>query len=273
MDSLDRRGFLKTAGGVTLGLMTVSGLSLLGACTATEKAEETQTTSTQVDPLALPWPYKKIDPVAAAERAYAAYSNGGCMYGAFEGIIGELRSLVGEPYTGFPAAMMKYGAAGVVGWGTLCGCLNGGAAAVYVVRNAADAKPIIDEMYAWYGASILPDYKPATPKFSTITTSIANSQLCHVSVTRWSEVSGFKTGSPERAERCAWLTASVAKYTAEILNKQADGTFAVVNKVPAEVASCIGCHGKGGIVENVHQSSGSSCVTCHDDLSAAHPAK
>src|SRR3972149_4904875 len=60
---------------------------------------------------AFPWPYKRLDPEAVAERAYKAYSNGGCMYGAFEGIVGELREVVGGPYATFPTAMAKYGAA------------------------------------------------------------------------------------------------------------------------------------------------------------------
>lgn len=40
----------------------------------------------------LPWPYVELDPVATAERAYQSYYAGGCMYGTFEGIIGELRN-------------------------------------------------------------------------------------------------------------------------------------------------------------------------------------
>jgi len=42
-----------------------------------------------------PWPYRKLDPIAVAERAYPGYYKGGCAYGAFEGIIGELKKVVG----------------------------------------------------------------------------------------------------------------------------------------------------------------------------------
>jgi hypothetical protein len=41
----------------------------------------------------VPWTYKKLDPVAVAERAYPGYFKGGCAYGAFEGIIGELKKV------------------------------------------------------------------------------------------------------------------------------------------------------------------------------------
>ena len=37
----------------------------------------------------VPWTYKKLDPIAVAERAYPGYYKGGCSYGAFEGIIIE----------------------------------------------------------------------------------------------------------------------------------------------------------------------------------------
>jgi hypothetical protein len=211
----------------------------------------------------VPWQYVKLDSLAVAERAYAAYSQGGCMYGAFEGVIGELREKVGAPYTAFPTAMMKYGKAGVSSWGTLCGCLNGAAAMTYLVRDAKTGDGLIDELYAWYGAEALPDYRPNSPKFE-IQPSVAHSPLCHVSVTTWCETSGFKALSPERAERCAWLTASVARHTTELLNKLADGETVAMPPLAAEVSGCLACHGKGGVVENVHASKASSCAICHE---------
>lgn len=265
-----RRDLLKGMGGIALGLAATSGLASLVAC-APKEALAAQGQPTPTAEPQLPWPYQKLDPVAVAERAYAAYSNGGCMFGAFEGIIGELRERAGEPYKSFPSAMMKYGAAGVLGWGTLCGAVNGVAAAIYLLQDAKIAKAVIDEVFAWYGAEELPNYKPKEPKFDTIPTSIANSQLCHVSVTTWSVKSGFKTGSPERAERCAWLTASVAKYAVELLNQQADGAFEGTHAVPAEVKDCLSCHGKGGEVENVHATAQTSCTVCHTDLQPNHP--
>lgn len=267
-----RRELLKGMTGMALGAVATSALAGLVGC-APKEAMAAQGTATPTAAPAFPWPYQKVDPIAAAERAYAAYSQGGCMFGAFEGILGELRDKVGGPYLTFPSAMMKYGAAGVVGWGTLCGALNGAAALLYLVLDAKAATALINEVFAWYGSEELPNYKPKAPKFDTIKTSVANSPLCHVSVTTWSVKSGFKTGSPERAERCAWLTASVAKYAVELLNQQADSAFKAAHEVPQDVKTCLSCHGKGGEVENVHATSATSCTVCHTDIKPNHPSK
>jgi hypothetical protein len=221
--------------------------------------------------LTLPWPYKKIDPGAAAERAYADYYNGGCMYGGFDGIIGELRGLVGAPYDSFPATMMKYGGGGVSGWGTLCGALNGIAAAIYLTADPKLTSPLINEVFGWYGVTALPTYVPANPKVVITKTSVADSQLCHVSVTNWCNASGSKATSPERAERCARLTATVVSYTVNLLNQAADGTFKPTFADPASVTGCLSCHGKGGIAENVAVTNATDCTNCHTDLATKHP--
>ena len=187
------------------------------------------------------------------------------------GIFGELRDKIGSPYDTFPAAMMKYGGGGVAGWGTLCGALNGAAAAIYMVNDKDVGNQIISELFGWYGQETLPNYTPTSPKYPEIVSSVAESQLCHVSVSKWCEESGFKATSPERAERCAWLTASVAKYTAELLNKQTEGTFSLVHAVPAGVQQCLACHGKDGVKENVHSSKATSCNLCHFGLGTEHP--
>lgn len=275
----DRRQFLKTAGGVSLGIIALGGVSgLLASCAspvvATPTPEAKSSPSPTTDVLTqVPWPYKQVDAVAAAERAYTAYYNGGCMYGAFEGIIGELRAMVGSPFDKFPATMMKYGGAGVAGWGTLCGACNGAAAAIALVCASDVSGKITSEVFGWYGQEALPNYQPRTPKFDKIPASVANSQLCHPSVTEWCNASGFKATSPERAERCAWLTASTVKYTVEQLNKNLAGGFAVVHAVPQSVTGCLSCHGKGGLKENVHATNATTCTTCHDTLTTNHPAK
>ncbi len=288
MQCSSRREFIKTAGAVTLGLVAVSGTAgAVFSCaspTPTEVPTKVPSPTATSNPAALsvaqlpaagvvahPWPLKKIDVTAAAERAYAAYYNGGCMYGAFEGIVGEMREKYGPPFDAFPAAMMKYGGAGVSGWGTLCGALNGAAAAIALVTEQKVTNPIINEVYGWYGVTPLPDYKPAKPKFANLDTSVAASQLCHISVTKWCDKTKFKALSPERAERCAWLTASVVRYTADLLNKQAEGTFKATFVVPASVTGCLSCHGKGGPVENVHVSNQTVCTECHDNLGSGHP--
>lgn len=212
-----------------------------------------------------PWPYEKLDPVTVAERAYKSYYVGHCMYGAFEAIIGELADRKGFPYNTFPVDMMKYGVGGVADWGTLCGSLNGGAAAIFLV--SPDPKPVIDELFGWYQEAKLPDYRPKHPKFD-IATSVARSTLCHVSVSKWCKASGLKAFSKERAERCAWITASVAKHTVELLNNQAAGTFKAVFPIPAHVKECRSCHDIGGALENTRGKI--DCSPCHFNLGTKH---
>ncbi|MBZ5553030.1 MAG: C-GCAxxG-C-C family protein [Acidobacteriia bacterium] len=252
MDSSNRRSFVKNVGGIAIGAVAGSGVTRL--------------ISSDEAPLAvpaLPWPYVELDPIAVAERAYLGYSNGGCMYGAFEGIIGELRTKLGAPFDTFPTTMMKYGGGGVAGWGSLCGALNGIAAAIYLLKDSKTGNDLISEIFNWYGVEKLPNYRPKTPKFE-IATTVSESQLCHVSVTKWANHTGFKTGSPERAERCAWLTASVAKRTTELLNQQLSGTYQRTHLTPANVTLCLQCHGPSGTVANVHITGGqSNCTSCH----------
>jgi hypothetical protein len=273
MQDLNRRDFIKGAGVATLGLAAISGIA--GTLLACSKTKEPATQKSAVyaaqDPLVLPWPYIKLDAAACAERAYTAYYNGGCMYGAFEGLIGELVEKVGEPYNTFPSTMMKYGGAGVQGWGTLCGCLNGIAAALPLVTDAKVSGPMTTEVFGWYTATELPDYQPAAPKFTNIAKSISDSPLCHISVTKWCNVAGYKALSPERAERCAWVTASTVYYTVGLLNKAYDNAFTATYAVPASVTGCLSCHGKGGAFENVHTSKAPDCEECHTDLATEHP--
>ena len=59
-----------------------------------------------------------------------------------------------------------------------------------------------------------------------------------------------KSFSKERSERCAWITAAVAKYTAETLNKYADGAFKMVHPLSSAAQACRSCHDKGSKLEN-----------------------
>lgn len=215
---------------------------------------------------ALPWPYKKLDPERAAERAYAAYYRGACCYATFEGVIGELREVVGQPYTGFPTEMMVFGEGGVAGISSLCGTLNGASSAIFLVTGGIDRKKrgeayeVIRQVFLWYDEQALPNYRPKTPKFD-IKASVSHSPLCHVSVTRWCKETGFKSFSKERDERCAWLAASVAKHTAELLNAKFDQAFKPAYALSEQTQSCRSCHDQGGALENSRALM--ECGGCH----------
>ena len=214
-----------------------------------------------------PWPYVKLDPISCAESAYKAFLEGHCMFGVFTGTVGEYAKKMGAPYNGFPFPMMKIGAGGGGDWGTLCGTLNG--AMLTISLFSRDPKPLVDELFSWYGQEPLPDYRPAKPRVEIKVKSISKSPLCHVSVSKWCKAAKVKSFSLDRDERCAWLAASVARKTVELLNAQAEGTFSVIYPLPKRVQECRTCHDKSGMVENTR--SKMECDACHFSLGTKHP--
>ncbi|SHJ98324.1 Putative redox-active protein (C_GCAxxG_C_C) [Malonomonas rubra DSM 5091] len=209
-----------------------------------------------------PYEYAKLDLDEVAERAYWATYEGHCMYGVIAPIAEMLAEKVGGPWKSFPVDMFRYGAAGVMHWGTLCGAVNGAAATMYLVSK--DPVPLIDEVYNWYSQSSLPVYQPVKPKnpnFKIIST-VSGSPLCHVSTTKWCNESGHKFFTPERGDRCCRLVADTARKTAELLNAQLAGSFKPQYAIPAAVQECRSCHGKGGMLENTNTKM--DCTQCHD---------
>lgn len=247
-DLFDRRS--------ALGLLAgIGGATLLGRTLAAG------TPAVPTSPMAkVPWPYRPLDPDATAQRAFEAYNRHHCMYGTFESIVGAVSEKLGAPYTDFPFEMFTYGMGGVDGWGTLCGALNGCSAAIQLL--SAHPEPLIDELYRWYEGAPLPNVSVKGAKFPTVQ-SVSGSPLCHPSIAKWCEASGKKAYSPERAERCGVLAASVARKTVLMLNDQAFGKFVPVTQVDDRTRTCMGCHEKGGVMENMR--SKQACVACHSD--------
>lgn len=255
-----RRDLIKNAGWLAMGT-TFGALSSSVAGNAVGAAPESHNSLPD-----LPWPYVKIDPVAVAEDAYAGFYKGACCYGVVNGILGQLRKEVGYPYTMMPTSLFVVGQGGVADMATLCGAANGAASVIFLVAGGMDNKkrdvayPIIHEVFNWYERTALPDYQPKSPKFH-IRKSASGSNLCHVSVTKWCKASGFKAFSKERSERCAQLAASVAKYTVEMLNKHADGTFKMAHPLASATQACRSCHDKGSTLENTRGMI--DCGGCH----------
>jgi hypothetical protein len=279
MSNSNRREFLKKTGGIALGLFGAGVTGGAFSCAKSSSAESTGASPTPNTTLAIsstaavttvPWPYQQLDSAVVADRAYALYNSSGCMLATCESIVGALRDKIGAPYTSFPTGMMRYGGVGVLGWGTLCGALNGAAAVSYLVTDTAKANQVINELFYWYGATALPDYTPANPKITSIPASVADSQLCHQSIANWCLKSGLRTDSAERNERCARLTASVVRQTVELLNQQAAGTFKTVYKMSSTVSSCLSCHGPGHALSDVHITNQTDCLSCHPGLDGSH---
>ncbi len=216
-----------------------------------------------------PWDYVELDPDAVAKRAYEAYYQGGCHYAVFEAIIGELQDKVGAPFTQIPTKMAIYGKGGMFGWGTLCGTLNGtGMVAQLLSSNAAN---IVSSIVDWYSNNELPDYEPEEPVVDfDCPTSVSDTPLCHVSVTRWCLASGYGGHTDERKERCGRMAAAVARKLAEVLNEELAGNPATYEN-PDEVNTCLGCHGDGGIRDVVLTEKAPTCELCHFNLASEHP--
>lgn len=256
---INRRQFVTALGGVAV----VGAAGTLAAhadqpAVAKDSAEALQK---------VPWPYKQLDLETAAQGGFDGYHKGECMFGTFDAIVRPLTEQLGAPYKDFPFAMFKYGAGGIKGWGTVCGTLNGAAAAVQLLSPHPD--PIINELFTWYEHEQLPNVHAKGAKFPEIR-SVADSPLCHVSIGQWTKASGKHAYSPERGERCACLAASVAKKTVFLLNQQAAGKPIVAAALPAETQSCMTCHEKGGALENIRTKM--DCGGCHAPLIGKHPA-
>ena len=96
-----------------------------------------------------PWPYARLDVEQVRKLGHKYYYEGGCMYGAAAALLTALVDTVGYPYTIIPRDMMRYGAGGVVGWGTVCGAING-VCPVMTLAAGKDHKKLIDELMNWY---------------------------------------------------------------------------------------------------------------------------
>ncbi len=196
----------------------------------------------------------------------------GCAFGAFNALIGQLADVVGAPYTSIPPQMMDWAGAGVAGFGSLCGTLNGTAAAIGLICGGADARGFISDLMTWYSETALPTN--ALAPTGPLPRSTAASNLCHVSLTRWCLASGFASSSPERGERCARLAGDVAARAVELMN---DGAMGL--QVPAEKTVCRSCHYMGRDYTAGQFTHGEmNCLTCHIDLrgkrveAAGHPS-
>ena len=293
---MERRDFIKKlaiASGATLLLS--SNVVNASALSSTSEANSTQT----LEAPPLPWGYVELDPEYVRKLGHLGYYAFECGGGTFWAIMYALREKIGYPYTLVPIPSkeevisaleerrhiqipMLYGYGGVVGWGSLCGTLNGSASAVTLAVKFKKAKKIIRALLRWYESTLLPtdiSNKYATnheffvPRYKTdiaLPQTVSTSVLCHVSVARWSQKSGFASGSKERSERCARIAGDVAAKTVELLNaslKKGELKRATAFTLSQTTASCRQCHYKGKHYEKGQFARGfMRCESCHRDM-------
>lgn len=162
-----------------------------------------------------PFPYIRLDPAKAEERAYNSYYNkGGCCAAVADAIIGELADIQGTPFKWIPIKLFIVGAGGY-GIGTLCGALAGAAHAIALVCEPDDSKRITAELFTWHCEEELPKYQPKMEILKTI----SNSVNCLETLNIFMEAANVKRSDKLRRERCACVSADVARKAVELLNE------------------------------------------------------
>lgn len=220
--------------------------------------------------------YVPLDPMATAKLAYE--TGGGCMHQVFHSLVTMLANSSSADATKFatiPTALAAYGGAGISGQGTVCGNMNAAGMLVNFLddingQNAA----VIAAAFRHYETTELP---LSTPEFiagigstdektaKVGKSSIANSILCHSSISNWSKASGFSFS--QKGERCYRLSASVAYHLVELLNRayagEDIGTLAE-SKPSNEAQTCQSCHGATDTMGSAASvKTDMECTTCH----------
>ena len=204
MNNQSRRDFLRMAGKGVLGAAALSVVpSVMG------KAEDIAAPE-------WPWKWQKLDKTEVMERVYANFStHGGCCASVVSGILELMAEQYGYPYNQINGRMFANGGGGY-GKRTLCGALGGGLAVLGLFCEGSTSGALRNQLYDWYMAHEFPQYQPVMESVYSVSGSIQ----CSDSVGKWMEASGKEFGTPERAARCAGLSAETAAKVVELLDLQ-----------------------------------------------------
>lgn len=266
--NVSRRTFLATAGGAAVGL---------------EIARLPGNVAQAAEPLkSLPWPYPAngLDVEALRRTAYRNHytTMPGCGYCTSQTLIraiGDALATQGaaeNPWRQLPDGLYRYANGGVVGWGTICGALNG---AIAVMTLLGKQSPWGELLMDYFSTTELPtsalvgwtpDITGKTTPLTAIPATVSNSPLCHVSASKWADVAGVPVGSTLKTERCVRLVADIVARTAEFMNLAfSGGTIKYV--MPATYAGCYDCHTKVDMIPS--EQGKMDCLECHD-VAPAH---
>jgi len=260
---MDRRKAMKIAAGAIVG--GGAGIIALSNTFKPEYQPLEEPRKLEYNNTKTSWEYHPLEPAVSAESAYKNYDSGSCMYATFKSIIFQLAEKYGEPYSSFPFHMMKYGHGGIGGFGTICGALNGAAAAIGLfVTEKAMQDSLITGLFKWYEETSLPEFRPQLAILDfTPPSTMSNSTLCHASNTKWGKEAGYKINSDERKERCRRLTSDVASRVTVGLNEYFGNTFVTSGHENESTRTCMTCHSDSGKLSNTSGKMG--CPSCHTE--------
>jgi len=264
-NGISRRSFLTTASGLAMGV----GLAQLPGTVHAADALP-----------ALPWgpkyyPAYGLDPDAVAEAAYCLYyTEGGCGHGSAQALIDALGAALEaeeapvNPWKLLPRGLYSYGAGGVVGWGTICGALNGAIAVMDIlgVHNALGNALVDYFCNTELPTTALVGYVPPTGipvPLVSIATSVSHSPLCHNSVSNWAATAGVSVADASKKDRCAKLVGDIVAKAVVLMNDRFLSSLTPAAwSPPASYATCYTCHTKPDMVPS--QQGKMECQACHD---------
>lgn len=281
-DQVSRRQFIAwSVGAASLAVGTGTGVL-------------TKPVIARADELTLPLPYTDTSggpvlyPDIIRQYAFNHYFQGGCMHGAASGLMQAFKEAFQGEDTGWetlPYGMYKYGSGGVSGWGTLCGILNG---CIAVLNLIGLHKELGHQLMGWYSTTLFPTANcegfisnngiSAIPDEEVLAHTIADSPLCHISISKWCKAAGVSVSDlayeslKYKDDRCSKICADTAAKTAELINEYAlNGGVAEPFETPVGYASCLDCH--SGLKDQVGKM---DCMGCHSPadvvmVSRRHP--
>jgi len=223
------------------------------------------------------WKYLPTDAKKAADDSYDFFKDGACHYASFRAIVTnvahalsatgiESDAALARTYLAFPFYMMVYGQAGLAYYGSLCGALNGCAAALSLfVPDVPEKFAMIQDLAVYYEETPLPIYIPKVDNYpGKMPPNAAKSILCHLSLDKWIKNSGTNLEGYTRVERCIRVTCDMVAKTVELLNeyhKDRQQTLAHLMPLLAETQSCVECHSdKHGRYDSISKM---NCTECH----------
>jgi hypothetical protein len=211
----------------------------------------------------------------------------------------------GTPWDSIPtggAGWFKYGGGGIVKWGTICGVPNGICAVLSLMGlhgsyfEGSSGPNITDQLMRYYSQTVFPvdglydlavadDWANSMvpcatwpgavawgsthlplPDDEVLAHTIADSPLCHISVSKWADAAGVNLtkgeyGGEMKEDRCGKIVADMAGYVAEWLN------YAELDVLydSAETVACMSCHNLNSDAPAIPAQQGiMECGACHD---------